>query len=281
MLSIQHLNKAYKSFSLKDVSFEVKPGTIMGFIGRNGAGKTTTIKSIVGLTNYDSGTIKLFGKEMSEDEFNIKQNIGFTLCDINYYADKTIKQLTNVTSRFYGNWDQIKFDKLCNHFNLDQNKKLNELSRGMSVKYTLAVALSHDAKLLILDEPTSGLDPISRDEILQLFWDFIKDNRSILFSTHITSDLDKCANQITYIHDGLIIYTGDKINFINQYLYVNGNQPLTNEQKTMVIGYINHNNTYEGIILANDKQHFANTKTPSIEQIMVCLERNGHEEFTL
>jgi len=281
MLSIQHLNKVYKSFSLKDVSFEVKPGTIMGFIGRNGAGKTTTLKSIVGLINYDSGTIKLFGKTMSEDEFFIKQNIGFTLCDINYYADKTIKQLTNVTSRFYANWDQTKFDKLCNHFNLDQNKKLNELSRGMSVKYTLAVALSHDAKLLILDEPTSGLDPISRDEILQLFWEFIKDNRSILFSTHITSDLDKCANQITYIHDGSIIYTGDKANFINQYLYVNGNEALSEKQKQLIIGYVNHNNSYEGIILAKDKQYFANAKTPTIEQIMVCLERNGHEEFNL
>jgi len=242
MLSVKHLNKAYKSFKLDNVSFEVRSGTIMGFIGRNGAGKTTTLKSIIGLTTFDSGSIKLFGKTMEQDEFNIKQNIGFTLCDINCYVDKTIKQLTSVTSRFYNNWDQTKFDNLCKQFNLDQNKKLNELSRGMSVKYSLAVALSHDAKLLILDEPTSGLDPISRDEIVLLFQAFVKGGRSILFSTHITSDLDRCADDITYIHNGKIIYTGNKQKFINKY---------------------------------------AKSKYKTIDDIMIRLERGYNEKFTL
>jgi len=242
MLSIKHLNKAYKSFKLQDVSFEVRPGTIMGFIGRNGAGKTTTLKSIIGLVTYDSGEIKLFGKTMEQDEFNIKQNIGFTLCDINYYSDKTIKQLTKVTSKFYSNWDQTKFESLCKQFNLDENKKLNELSRGMSVKYSLAVALSHDAKLLILDEPTSGLDPISRDEIVTLFKAFVKSGRAILFSTHITSDLDKCADDITYIHNGKIVFSGAKAQFIKK---------------------------------------FSKAKKRSIDDIMVGLERDENEKFTL
>lgn len=283
MLKINNLTKTYPSFSLKNVSFEVKPGTIMGFIGRNGAGKTTTLKSLMNLITYDQGEIRIFDKLINEDELNIKQDIGFSLCDINYYMDKTLKQLTNVTKRFYPNWNQELYQKLCNNFNLLENKKVNELSNGMKVKYQLAVALSHNAKLLILDEPTSGLDPISRDEIVSIFEQFVKGgNRSILFSTHITSDLDKCADTITYINNGLIKFTGKKIDLINKYLMVSGKN-LPDNLKDKCIGYYQHNNQFECLIDVKNKSLFSSfdLKTPTLEQIMVCLERKDNESITL
>ena len=163
ILRIESVRKNYPTFSLKDVSFEVQPGQIMGFIGRNGAGKTTTLKCIMNLVHYESGKVYAFDKDMTENELECKQRIGFALSELNYYPNRTIKQLMNVTKRFYKQFDEHKFNEACRLFNLDVNKKLEELSSGMKVKFSVAVALSHHAELLILDEPTSGLDPLSRD----------------------------------------------------------------------------------------------------------------------
>ena len=163
VLTLENVCKKYPSFSLKDVSFSVKPGEIMGFIGRNGAGKTTTLKSIMNLIHYEKGKITAFDKDMSENELENKQRIGFALSELNYYPNRTIRQLMNVTKRFYKKFDENKFNEMCKLFNLNIDKKLEELSSGMKVKYSVAVALSHKAELLILDEPTSGLDPVSRD----------------------------------------------------------------------------------------------------------------------
>ncbi len=215
ILRLENVRKTYPSFTLKDVSFEVKPGQIMGFIGRNGAGKTTTLKCIMNLIHYESGKISAFETDMSKNELENKQRIGFALSELNYYPNKTIRQLMNVTKRFYKKFDEKKFNEACLLFNLNIDKKLEELSSGMKVKYSVAIALSHHAELLILDEPTSGLDPVSRDEILDIFRQIVKNkDRAILFSTHITSDLDKCASDITYIHNGEIIYTGTKKDLI-------------------------------------------------------------------
>ena len=174
VLKIENLKKIYPAFSLKDVSFTVNAGEIMGFIGRNGAGKTTTLKSIMNLIHYDSGTVTVFGTDMSNNELENKQRIGFALSELNYYPNRTIRQLMNVTKRFYKNFDENKFNDVCKLFNLDIDKKLEELSSGMKVKYSVAIALSHKAELLILDEPTSGLDPVSRDEILDIFREIVK-----------------------------------------------------------------------------------------------------------
>ncbi len=221
LLKLEKVKKTYPAFTLKEVSFEVKPGQIMGFIGRNGAGKTTTLKCIMNLVHYESGNVIAFETDMKENELENKQRIGFALSELNYYPNKTIRQLMNVTKRFYKNFDEHKFAEACRLFNLNIDKKLEELSSGMKVKYSVAIALSHHAELLILDEPTSGLDPVSRDEILDIFRQIVKNkDRAILFSTHITSDLDKCASDITYIHDGEIVYTGSKSDFINSYLFV-------------------------------------------------------------
>ena len=285
-LTLENVNKKYPTFSLKDVSFAIKPGEIMGFIGRNGAGKTTTLKSIMNLIHYDSGKIMAFGTDMKDNELANKQRIGFALSELNYYPNKTIRQLMNVTKRFYKNFDEKKFQQVCDLFNLNIDKKLEELSSGMKVKYSVAIALSHKAELLILDEPTSGLDPVSRDEILDIFREIVKSgDRAILFSTHITSDLDKCASNITYIHDGSIVYTGTKKDFVNSYLFVKDksmNKSLLNEY----IAYKELDDRIEGLIDINKKEIFEKNnikvEEPDLEQIMVYLERrDNHESFAL
>ena len=286
VLFIQNLNKKYPSFELKNVSFSVNAGEIMGFIGRNGAGKTTTLKSIMNLVHYESGTIRAFEKDMTENELENKQRIGFSLSELNYYPNKTIRQLMNVTKRFYKNFDEKKFNDVCKIFNLNMDKKLEELSSGMKVKYSVAVALSHQAELLILDEPTSGLDPVSRDEILDIFREIVKNkDRAILFSTHITSDLDKCATNITYIHDGEIIYTGTKKKFVDSYMFIKDktmDKTLLNEY----IAYKELDGYIEGLIDVQNKDKFIKEgieiKEPDLDEIMVYLERSkNHESFTL
>lgn len=286
ILSIENLNKKYPSFSLKDVSFEVKPGEIMGFIGRNGAGKTTTLKSIMNLIHYESGKITAFDLDMSENELENKQRIGFALSELNYYPNKTIRQLMNVTKKFYKNFDEQKFEEVCKLFNLNIDKKLEELSSGMKVKYSVAIALSHKAELLILDEPTSGLDPVSRDEILDIFREIVKNKeRAILFSTHITSDLDKCATNITYIHNGEILYTGTKKDFINSYLFVKDTSKNHSLEKEY-IAFKELDDHIEGLIDIKNKDVFVKNgvepKEPDLEEIMVYLERSqNNESFTL
>ena len=285
-LSIKNLNKNYPSFSLKNVSFVVKPGEIMGFIGRNGAGKTTTLKSIMNLIHYESGEIAVFDKDMTQFELENKQRIGFALSELNYYPNKTIRQLMSVTKKFYKNFDEKKFEEVCKLFNLNIDKKLEELSSGMKVKYSVAIALSHKAELLILDEPTSGLDPVSRDEILDIFREIVRNkDRAILFSTHITSDLDKCASNITYIHNGEIVYTGKKNDFINSYLFVKDKSKDKSLEKEYIASK-ELDDRIEGLISVDKKDVFKKKgielKEPDLEEIMIYLERSkNNESFTL
>lgn len=286
VLKIENLCKNYPSFSLKNVSFSVKPGQIMGFIGRNGAGKTTTLKAIMNLIHYENGEISAFDLDMTKNELENKQRIGFALSELNYYPNRTIRQLLDVTKRFYKQFDEKKFEQVCKLFDLNIDKKLEELSSGMKVKYSVAIALSHNAELLILDEPTSGLDPVSRDEILDIFREIVKDGkRAILFSTHITSDLDKCASNITYIHNGSIVFTGKKDDFVNSYLFV-VDKKKNKELEKEYIACKELDDRIEGLIDPSKKdlfkKHKVEIKEPDLEQIMVYLERsNDHESFTL
>ena len=286
ILKIDKLVKTYPTFELKKVSFEVKPGQIMGFIGRNGAGKTTTLKCIMNLVHYESGNISAFDLDMNEHELENKQRIGFALSELNYYPNRTIRQLMDVTKRFYKNFDENKFKEVCRLFKLNIDKKLEELSSGMKVKYSVAVALSHDAELLILDEPTSGLDPVSREEIVDIFREIVKDGkRAILFSTHITSDLDKCASDIIYIHDGEIMYTGAKKDFINSYLFVK-DKSMNKDLEKEYIAFKELDDHIEGLISIDKKDLFIKSgitpQEPDLEEIMVYLERShSHESFTL
>ena len=208
LLEIEALEKDYPSFRLGPVSFSVEAGSIMGFIGRNGAGKTTTLKSILHIVHPEAGTIRYFGKELAGNEREIKQRVGFAGGAVDWYPRRKIADILDVTQRFYDTWDEAANRKYMDAFSLDPGKTPRELSEGMRVKLNLAIALSHRAELLILDEPTSGLDPVSREELLDIFGLLREQGTAILFSTHITTDLEKCADAITYIKQGQIVSTG-------------------------------------------------------------------------
>ena len=217
LCSIRNLSKSYDSFLLSDVSFELNAGRITGFIGRNGAGKTTTIRSILGLVHPNHGEIFYFGLPFEENEREIKQRVGFSTGTVNYYPKKKIKNIAAVTKTFYQNWDENAYREYLELFSLDENKMPCELSEGMKVKFNLLLALSHRAEILILDEPTSGLDPFSREELLELFIELKNRGAAVLFSTHITSDIEKCADDIMYIRNGRIAADCSKEEFVKNY----------------------------------------------------------------
>ncbi len=217
IVEIKNLNKTYPTFKLDNVSFGISAGKITGFIGRNGAGKTTTIKSMLNLVHPDSGEILYFGKTLSQNENEIKKNIGYSTGSVNWYPRKKIKDIMNVVKGFYDSWDEESYKKYLKLFKIDENKSAKELSEGMKVKCNLLIALSHNAKVLILDEPTSGLDPFSRDELLGVFTRLKEDGVAVFFSTHIISDIEKCADDIVYIQSGKITASLSKSDFIGRY----------------------------------------------------------------
>ena len=282
VLRICNLCKQYPTFRLQDVSFAVEKGMIMGFIGRNGAGKTTTLKSIMNLVHPDSGEIRFFGMELGEREQEIKQRIGYATGGINYYHRKRIQEIIQVTKMFYSSWD----DAACKHylevFSLDPGKRLMELSEGMKVKFNLTLALSHHAEFLILDEPTSGLDPVSREELLEIFLELAAQGVSILFSTHITSDLEKCADAITYIQKGQIVDSRRMEDFVAQYRLVKVSAELTPVQRESVLGIRRSKEGQTVLIPAEQenrvRQLFADKAvemaSADLETIMVHLEGN-------
>lgn len=217
IVKIDKLNKTYPSFKLSNVSFDIEEGRITGFIGRNGAGKTTTIKSMLNLVHPDSGEILYFGKSLYDNESEIKKHIGYSTGSVNWYPRKKIKDIVKIVSRFYETWDDAAYHKYLELFAIDENKTASQLSEGMKVKCNLLIALSHNAKIIILDEPTSGLDPFSRDELLDVFTQLKQDGVAIFFSTHIISDIEKCADDIVYISGGKIVASLPKQDFINSY----------------------------------------------------------------
>lgn len=217
ILEIKKLCKEYNGFQLKNINMELPKGMIMGFIGENGAGKTTTIKSILNIINSE-GSIKIFGKDIKLNEKEIKEEIGVVLDDSFLSEYLTAKQVNSIMKSMYKNWDKQLYFKYLEHFKLPKNKLVKDFSSGMKMKLKVATALSHHPKLLILDEPTSGLDPVARNEILDIFQDFIQnEENSILVSSHITSDLEHIADYITFINDGEIILSKTRDELLEQY----------------------------------------------------------------
>ena len=272
MIKVKNLNKVYPTFSLKDVSFDIPKGYIIGFLGLNGAGKTTTIKSMLNIVKPDSGNVLFFDKDIANHELEIKQDIGFILGAFDYYPKNKVKDITNIYRSFFVNWDQELYLEYIQKFDIDQDKRVCDLSAGMKVKYGLALALSHHAKILILDEPTSGLDPLAREDILDIFREIIQDGEtSILFSTHITSDLDKCADFILMIKNGQIIAFDSKDNLIDNHRLICGNlDDLTLELRQHLIGYKKNKFGFDGLL----KTEYANSlslekSTPNLEDIMI------------
>ena len=219
-LILKNVNKKYEksNFAIKDISFSIPEGSIVGFIGENGAGKSTTMNCILNVIRRDSGTIEIFGREMTDEDIDIRESIGVVYDSNNFPEHLTAKQLADILGRIYSKWDDFCFEQLLRRFGLPESQKIKTYSRGMSMKLAIAVALSHDSKLLILDEATSGLDPIMRDEILDVLLEFVKqENHSILLSSHITSDLEKIADYIVFIHNGEIILNKTKDELIYEY----------------------------------------------------------------
>lgn len=205
LLELDNISKKYKRFELQKVSFNIKPGIITGFVGINGSGKSTTIKIIADLIRKDSGIVKFFGVDREKQCFN--DQIGYVMDSSYFYEKQTLRTVKNIISSAYQNWNEHEYRNYMEQFQLEEKQKIQELSKGMKMKFALALALSHNARLLIMDEPTSGLDPLVRNETIKVLEDFIADGtRSVLFSTHITSDLEKVANNVIFIHDGKIIF---------------------------------------------------------------------------
>lgn len=281
ILEIKDLRKQYPSFLLDGVSFDVEEGSIMGFIGRNGAGKTTTIKTILNLSHADGGKVLFEGKDLWANETECKKEIGLVLGEFSFYKRKKLSAIANVTKRFYTNWDEPLYQTLLKRFSLDPEKKVSELSQGMRVKFALALALSHRAKLLILDEPTSGLDPVSRDELLEIFRTIIEDGEhSILFSTHIISDLEKCADYITYIKGGKVLCSTDTDTFKDAYRLVSGEADQLERYRDRLVGYRAHAFGFTGLMRKEDAERAADLKVApaDMESIMIYTEKeDGHE----
>jgi len=254
LLDVRAVSKNYGSFALRDVSFSIPKGYIMGLIGPNGAGKTTLIHLILNLLRRDSGEILVFGMDNIADDSAIKQQVGVVFDSVPYVEDWKVKDVGKAMSLFYDGWNQSRFLELAEKFRLDMGKKVKELSRGMQTKLMLACALAHEAKLLILDEPTSGMDPVARDELMDMLRQYIADGeKSVLFSTHITSDLERAADFITYIRNGQLFFTGPTDEFLDEWrLLKGGRNDLTNELREKIVGLREHHAGFDGLVKAKD-----------------------------
>ena len=279
MLKVENLNKQYPFFRLKDISFHLPKGYIMGFIGKNGAGKTTTLKSILNIVKPNNGTVEILGKDYYANEIELKHEIGFMFGAVDYYSKNTVQSICKVYSRFYNEWDENLFQIFLKRFGIDERKKISDLSAGMAAKLGIAMALSHNAKLLILDEPTSGLDPIARSELLDIFREIIEDGeKSILFSTHITSDLDKCADYIIFIRNGELFANDAKDDLIAKHILVKGNlSELTEDLKLRLISFKTNSYGFSGLMRKEqlNKDDSVQTEIPNLEDIMVYYNKGA------
>lgn len=279
ILELDKVNKRYEksTFSLKDISFSLEEGSILGFIGENGAGKSTTLNLILNVLHKDSGTIKIFGREMSDEDADIREKISVVYDSGNFPEYLNAGQLSNIFSGIYKNWNDRVFNDYLDRFNLSKKQAIKTYSRGMGMKLALAAALSHEAELLLLDEATSGMDPIMRDEILDILLDFVREEKhSVLISSHITSDLEKIADYIVFIHDGRIILNTKKDDLIYEYGVIRcPDEDFVKISKEDIIAY--RKKDYQTDVLVSDKNAILKkykgltVDSPSLEEIMLIL----------
>ncbi|HBC92466.1 MAG TPA: sodium ABC transporter ATP-binding protein [Pelotomaculum sp.] len=275
VLEVSGLNKSYGTFQLKDVNFTLPENCITGFIGINGAGKTTTIKSILGLVPKDSGTVKAFGKDMGKYEREIKNRIGIVLDEGAFYEELTMSEMKSIVAPAYSRWNENEYRSCMERFDLNPQQKISTLSKGMRMKFSLVLALSHEADLLIMDEPTSGLDPLIRNQFMNILLEFMKkEGKSVFFSTHITSDLDKVADMIILINDGQIVFEEEKDALLDTYKIVKGNpQELFDKTRKLFLSIQETEYSFTGITknAVEIKSACKNilTEKPAIEDIML------------
>ncbi|OBR62342.1 sodium ABC transporter ATP-binding protein [Paenibacillus oryzae] len=279
ILDIKGLSKAYDGFQLKPFDLRLERGSIMGFIGPNGAGKSTTIRAIMNLVRKDGGDIKIFGLDHIRHEQKIKDKIGVVFDEGHFYEDLSLHDTMKFISRFYTQWDSSQFDHYVKQFQLPLKKKIKELSKGMKMKFSLAIALSHHAELLIMDEPTSGLDPLVRSELLDILMTVMQDEqKAILLSTHITSDLDKIADYITLLHNGSLLFTKPKDALADQYGVVKGDLRQLPLLQELCIGVKKNSYGFEALVddRARVKRELGDAvliEKPNLEEIMLFYTR--------
>ena len=276
-LSVKGLCKNYPSFQLKDISFDLPPATITGFIGRNGAGKTTTINSILSFIRPDAGEVYFSGQTGGMQSTEIKQKIGFVSAGMTYYNRKKLKVITGVTKSFYPSWDDAAYEKHMKDFGLSEDKTPAELSNGMKIKYALALALSHGAELFILDEPTSGLDPISREELVEVFLHLKDMGKTVFFSTHITSDLEKCADRILFLQEGVLKADDSMDHFESAYRIMECQGEIPAEIKPLAKGSCRVKDGYT-VLLPAESADEQTTRKATLEEIMIHLEKEAEAE---
>jgi ABC-2 type transport system ATP-binding protein len=283
ILEIKGLNKAYDSFALKDVSFTLPKGYIMGFVGENGSGKTTTIRSILNMANIDSGKISVFGLDSVTDTIAIKEKLGVVF-DSLYLADHlTAKQIEKQLKPFYKDWDSKEFAGRLKSFGLPDNKRVGEFSKGMKMKLMIAIALSHKADFMILDEPTSGLDPVARDELLDILAEYIEnENRSVLFSTHITSDVERIADYVTILHNGKVWFTGTKDELNEKYVILRGaEEDISSALREKCIGFHGYRNGFDALLsteFLDEVSDELETEKANIDEILVYVAKEDRHE---
>ncbi len=273
-LSVRELCKSYPAFQLKNVSFDLAPGRITGFIGRNGAGKTTTLNSILTFVRPDSGQTAFWGMDIREQADEIKQRIGFVSAGMTYYTGKKLKTITEVTKSFYRQWDESAYRGYMARFELDESKTPAALSNGMKIKYALALALSHGAELMILDEPTSGLDPVSREELIEIFLSLRDAGKTILFSTHITADLEKCADRILFLQKGRLTADSALDEFANAYRLAECPGALPPQAEKLSLGACRVRDGYTVLIRREDASALSlPVRKPTLDEIMIHLDK--------
>ena len=276
LLSVRNLHKTYPGFELRDISFELREGQITGFIGRNGAGKTTTLNAILSFIRPDGGEAFFRGEPFGKEAQRIREKIGFVSAGMTYYTRKPLRTITGVTKSFYPAWDDGTYQKYMKAFGLTEDKTPSELSNGMKIKYALALALSHGAELLILDEPTSGLDPISREELVEILLRLREAGQTILFSTHITSDLEKCADRILFLQKGCLTADEELEAFRQGYRIVEVKGSLPPELQAAAKGCCRTKDGYTALVTHADREG-TDSREATLEEIMIHLEKEAEE----
>jgi len=268
---IVNLNKSFKDFAVKDVNLSLPKGYIMGFVGANGAGKSTTISCLLGMIKADSGSIKIFDKDIKALTAEDKEKIGVVMEGVPFAPVFCLKDIDKVLKNVYSSWDSQKFLSLCSRFNLPPKKQIKDYSTGMRAKLNISMAISHNPQLLVLDEATSGLDPVVRDEILDILQDFVCDeNHSILMSSHITSDLEKICDYIAFIRDGRIIFVENKDVLKEKYAVIHlAKDQYENLDKSAVVGIKVTDYNISALVLRDKISGDYITEKPSIEDIML------------
>lgn len=276
-LRLSHISKHYSKFTLEDVNLVVPKGSIMGFIGENGAGKSTTMKAMLGLIHPDSGTVYVDGKKFTGSERDIKEHIGVVMDSACFSEELNAKEIGSVMRRIYRTWDGGRFEKLLKEYKIEGTKKVKEYSRGMKMKLSIVVALSHDSKLLVLDEATSGLDPVVRDALLDTFLEFIQnEEHSIWLSSHILSDLEKVCDYITFIQDGRVLFSENKDELMEKYRIVKGSARQIRElDPTAVVGVQENEFGAQALVLSEEIPEGMISDRPNIEDIMLFHVKGG------